>query len=82
MRDRLAHPNPVPGRDALAAGVRAALGGADNVRNIESSPGRLLVTVNDTSRIDEAALRGLGVRAIAWPAPGSVHLLHPDAENL
>jgi PTS system N-acetylglucosamine-specific IIC component len=50
------------------------------VRNIESSPGRLLVTVNDTSRIDEAALRKLGVRAIARPSPGVLHLLHPDAE--
>jgi PTS system N-acetylglucosamine-specific IIC component len=80
MRDRLAHPTPSSGRDALAAGVRAALGGADNVRNIESSPGRLLVTVNDTSRIDEAALRALGVRAIARPSPGVLHLLHPDAE--
>jgi PTS system N-acetylglucosamine-specific IIC component len=82
MRDRLAHPTPSSGRrNAFVAGVRAALGGAANVSSIESCPGRLLVTVNDELRIDEAALRSLGVRAIARPAPGSLHLLHPDAEN-
>jgi PTS system N-acetylglucosamine-specific IIC component len=81
MRDRLAHPAPSSGRrDALVAGVREALGGAVNVSSIESCPGRLLVAVNDESRIDEAALRKLGVRAIARPSPGVLHLLHPDAE--
>jgi PTS system N-acetylglucosamine-specific IIC component len=60
-------------------GLRAALGGEANVKTLEARAGRVLATVKDAARIDEAALRDLGVRAIARPTPGSVHLLHPEA---
>ena len=49
------------------------------MKTLEARAGRVLATVKDAARIDEATLRDLGVRAIARPAPGSVHLLHPDA---
>jgi PTS system N-acetylglucosamine-specific IIC component len=62
--------------------VMAALGGAANVVKVETAPGRLLVTVRDSARIDESQLSRLGVRAVARPSPSSVHLLHEDARSL
>ena len=60
----------------------AALGGAANVRACELGGGRVLVRLADAGALDRAALGALGVRAIAEPAPGSVHLLHPDPASL
>ncbi len=59
----------------------AALGGRANVRTLEAAAGRVLVDVADAAAVDQAALLSLGVRGIAQPAPGRLHLLHADAEN-
>ena len=36
---------------------------------------RLRVSVGDTGRIDAGAVRALGLRGLALPAPGVVHVL-------
>jgi PTS system N-acetylglucosamine-specific IIC component len=79
IRARLANPQ-APAGSSLDAALREALGGASNVRTMETGAGRVLVTVKDAARIDEAALRRLGVRGIARPAPGSLQLLLPTGE--
>jgi phosphotransferase system IIB component len=48
---------------------------------METGAGRMLVTVNDASHIDEAALRRLGVRGIARPTAGSLQLLLPAGDR-
>jgi PTS system N-acetylglucosamine-specific IIC component len=74
MRARLVSVAP---SDSPAA-IAAALGGAANIATMEPVGGRLLVTVTDPERIDEAALGAACARGVARPAPASVHLLHPD----
>jgi PTS system N-acetylglucosamine-specific IIC component len=57
-----------------------ALGGADNVIEAGSASSRVWLRLADVSRIDEAKLGRLGVRTIAHPSPGTIHLLLGDAE--
>ena len=69
--------------DEVAGGtLLAALGGKSNVQRIEQSAGRLVVTVADTSRIDERALVAQGARGVAIAGPSSVHVLHEDVAML
>jgi PTS system N-acetylglucosamine-specific IIC component len=58
-----------------AARLLAALGGRANVRTVEAVAGRLRFTVLETGRIDARALRELGLRGVALPAPGVAHVL-------
>jgi PTS system N-acetylglucosamine-specific IIC component len=60
----------------------AALGGSANVRSVEFRGGRLLADLADAARVDEDALRHLGVRAVARLSSGSVHLLCADPSTL
>jgi PTS system N-acetylglucosamine-specific IIC component len=53
----------------------AALGGAANVQALSAAASRLLVSVHDSRRIDPAKLKRAGMRAVATPAPGRVHLI-------
>jgi N-acetylglucosamine PTS system EIICBA or EIICB component len=62
-----------PGTDPAA--LLAALGGRVNIRAVEPAASRLRVSVADDSRIDREALRNLGLRGVALPAPGCVHLI-------
>jgi PTS system N-acetylglucosamine-specific IIC component len=55
--------------------VVAAVGGPANLLSLESVAGRLLLKLTDPAQIDEAALRRLGVRALARTASGSLHLV-------
>jgi PTS system N-acetylglucosamine-specific IIC component len=57
-----------------------ALGGRENLRESGAASSRLWVKLGDAARLDERALAKLGVRMIARPAAGSVHLLMEDAE--
>jgi phosphotransferase system IIB component len=66
----------------LGNGLLAALGGRENVRGVESVTGRLLLTVGDSRSVDEAAVRALGARGVAFVSNTSVHLLHPDPHAL
>ena len=57
-----------------------ALGGRGNVREVNTAASRLRVMVADSARIDREALARLGLRGMALPAPGCVHLIvGPDA---
>lgn len=77
--------SPAPRRAPVAATAAApavdsaallrALGGRANVRTVEAVAGRLRVSVGDTGRIDAGALRHLGLRGLALPAPGVAHVL-------
>ncbi|HET6264016.1 MAG TPA: N-acetylglucosamine-specific PTS transporter subunit IIBC [Usitatibacter sp.] len=68
---------PIAGGNLLAA-----LGGRGNVRRIERSAGRLVVTVADSGRVDERALLEQGARGVAVAGPDSVHVLHADLDAL
>ncbi len=57
------------------AAALAALGGRSNIADIECHAGRVLLRVADAKIVDESALHLLGVRAIAHPSAGSMHLL-------
>jgi phosphotransferase system IIB component len=54
--------------------VVGALGGRSNIREVRGNASRLLVTVQDPAAVDEKALRQ-NLRAVARPAPGSLHLV-------
>jgi len=62
-----------PDAAALAAAVRA-LGGRQNISQVQLNSSRLCVAVRDPSAVDEPALAKL-VRALARPAPESLHLV-------
>jgi len=63
-----------PADPRLLARVIEALGGRGNIRDLELRSSRLCVAVRDAAAVDEGALAKT-VRAIARPAPGSVHLV-------
>jgi phosphotransferase system IIB component len=58
-----------------AARLLAALGGRGNVRAVEAVAGRLRASVGDAARVDAGAIRALGLRGVALPAPGVAHIL-------
>ena len=71
---------PPPAVGAGGAGVDgaallAALGGRANVCAVEAAAGRLRARVRDATRVDDRAVRDLGLRGVARPAPGVVHVL-------
>jgi PTS system N-acetylglucosamine-specific IIC component len=60
----------------------AALGGRANVLTAEAAAGRVRVGVADSARVNREALQGLGLRGVALPAAGSVHLLTGTATSV
>jgi PTS system N-acetylglucosamine-specific IIC component len=65
----------------IARDLLAALGGRHNIRELGASSTRVRVGVVDPNAVDEPALRALGLRGIARPAPERLHLLiGPAAE--
>ena len=64
-----------------AGALLAALGGRANVRAVEAAASRLRVSVGDAALVDRAAIRGLGLRGVATPVAGCVHVIvGPAAE--
>ena len=53
----------------------SALGGRANVQTVEAAASRLRITVADASVVDPSVIRSLGLRGVAVPAPGCVHVL-------
>jgi PTS system N-acetylglucosamine-specific IIC component len=53
----------------------AALGGAGNILEVEACTTRLRLSLVDNSRIDEAALKGLGVRGVLRPTAGNAQII-------
>lgn len=80
IRAWLAGGGTAPTLDARS--VLDALGGRSNVLEAEAKPGRVLVTVRDTGAVKADALGSAGLRGVARPAPGRLHLLHGDAAVL
>ena len=64
---------------ALSSITESALGGAANVLGASRHTGRLRVQLGDIALADDRALAKLGIRAIARPAPGQLHVLATDA---
>jgi PTS system N-acetylglucosamine-specific IIC component len=58
-----------------ARALLAALGGGGNVRSVQAAASRLRVGVADAALIDRAAIAKLGLRGVAVPAPGCVHVI-------
>ncbi len=60
-----------------------ALGGASNVREVDTCTTRLRLVVVDEKIVDEVALKGLGARGVVKPAAGSVQvIIGPTAERV
>jgi phosphotransferase system IIB component len=53
----------------------AALGGRDNIVDLASAAGRLLIRTARPDKVDESALVRLGIRGIAHSATDRVQLL-------
>jgi glucose-like phosphotransferase system IIB component len=53
----------------------AALGGSANVREVTVAASRLRLSVRDTTQVDRERIRGLGLRGVAIPLPGCVHVI-------
>ena len=66
-------PPPAAALDAPA--LLAALGGRENVVDLATAAGRLLIRTARPDRIDESALARLGIRGIARSAADRVHVL-------
>ena len=65
------------------SGLVQALGGAANLAAATGAATRVRLELGDPAAVDEAALRAWGVRAVAWPAPGVLHLvLGPGADAI
>jgi PTS system N-acetylglucosamine-specific IIC component len=58
-----------------ATALLAALGGRSNVRGITLAASRLRVEIADVARLERAALEALGLRGVALPRPGCLHLI-------
>jgi PTS system N-acetylglucosamine-specific IIC component len=74
-----AAPTPAPARAPTAApdapALLAALGGRDNVVDLATAAGRLLIRTARPDRIDESALVKLGIRGFARSAADRVQVL-------
>jgi PTS system N-acetylglucosamine-specific IIC component len=69
-------PIGVPGPiSARGASYLAALGGAGNVIEVEACATRLRLSLVDNARLDETALKQLGVRGVLRPAAGSAQII-------
>ena len=68
-------PAEAPAMPAEAPAVLAALGGRQNVRDLEILAGRLSMLIADPKAVDEGALMALGIRGVAHPTADSVQLL-------
>ncbi|OYX03883.1 MAG: PTS N-acetyl-D-glucosamine transporter [Caulobacter vibrioides] len=69
--------------DQKALALAAALGGVGNVREIGTCSSRLRVVVSDAARVDEAAIRAVGVRGFVRVGDHAAHVvLGPEAERV
>ena len=64
-----------PHSRALIDGLLAAIGGSQNVREVDPVSSRLRIAVADASRVDTGALQRLGRRGSALVAPNCLHVI-------
>jgi PTS system N-acetylglucosamine-specific IIC component len=62
------------GTSALTS-LLAALGGRSNVRTVEAVSTRLRINIVDASAVDQSKIVSLGMRGVAVPSPGWVHVI-------
>ncbi|BAS11351.1 PTS system alpha-glucoside-specific EIICB component [Arthrobacter sp. Hiyo4] len=62
--------------------ILAALGGAENVEEIEGCITRLRTEVVDSSRVDEAALKSAGAHGVMMSGTVVQVVVGPEAESL
>lgn len=77
IRASLRGPSTVAGDDWFEA-----LGGADNVEEVRLRSTRLIVTLADVAKLNDAALHKLGVRAVTRSDGGRVHILLDEPKAL
>lgn len=65
-----------------AQAILAALGGADNIMEIEPCITRLRTVVHDPSRIDEAALKSAGAHGVMRAGTVVQVVVGPDADTV
>ncbi|WP_431700797.1 PTS transporter subunit EIIB [Pseudomonas sp. BR20] len=74
--DLIAETVVTPTQGLLSAEVLSALGGADNLKSQQRvALTRVRVQLQDTGRLDEAALKAAGVPGVMVLAGGVVHLI-------
>ncbi|ONI74917.1 PTS sugar transporter [Actinosynnema sp. ALI-1.44] len=66
--------------DERAAKILAAIGGADNVVELEPCITRLRCELEDDSLVDEAALRALGVHGVVRMGGAVQIVVGPEAD--
>jgi PTS system N-acetylglucosamine-specific IIC component len=76
-------PVPPDSPTTRAQGFIVALGGANNLRQVDACTTRLRLEVVDNALVNESDLRALGARGVICPAPGSVQVvLGPIADQV
>jgi PTS system N-acetylglucosamine-specific IIC component len=75
LRSAIAPAAQTPPAAHDAPALLAALGGRDNVVDLASAAGRLLIRTARPDKVDESALVRLGIRGIAHSATDRVQLL-------
>ena len=65
-----------------AQAILAALGGADNIMEIEPCITRLRTVVHDPSRIDETALKSAGAHGVMRAGSVVQVVVGPDADTV
>lgn len=68
--------------DAMAAGLVAAFGGADNIESLDACITRLRVEVRDMGRANPAALKALGASGVMTVGSGLQAIFGTRSENL
>jgi N-acetylglucosamine PTS system EIIB component len=62
--------------------ILAALGGADNIIEIEPCITRLRAEVDDPSQVDEAALKAAGAHGVIKAGSAVQVVVGPEADNI
>jgi PTS system N-acetylglucosamine-specific IIB component len=65
-----------------AEDILAALGGSDNIVDIEPCITRLRTEVNDPSKVDDAALKKAGAHGVMRAGSVIQVIVGPEADNL
>jgi PTS system N-acetylglucosamine-specific IIB component len=65
-----------------AEDILAALGGSDNIVDIEPCITRLRTEVNDASKVDDAALKKAGAHGVMRAGSVIQVIVGPEADNL
>jgi glucose-like phosphotransferase system IIB component len=82
-----AEPTTAPAAVPAAAGAMgpqlvSAFGGADNIKNLDACITRLRIEVNDTTKVDKAALKTLGAAGVVEVGNNMQAIFGPRADAL